>query len=62
MLSPGRNNLEIFAVISSDGILKICDNVSGIYEVAYIVNKNILNNMVEKINMKVLAVILQVWL
>ena len=56
MLSPGRNTLEIFAVISSDG------NVSGIYEVAYIVNKNILNNMVEKINMKVLAVILQVWL
>ena len=48
MLSPGRNTLKIFAVISSDGILKMCDNVSGIYEAAYIVNKNILNNMVEK--------------
>ena len=58
LLSPGRNILEIFAVISNDGILKVF-NESSNYESGYIVNKNIYNHMVES-NTKVLAVILQV--
>ena len=48
LLSPGRNILEIFAVISIDGNLKVFDNESGNYEKGYIVNKNIYNHMFEK--------------
>ena len=47
-LSPARNFLEIFAVISNDGILKVFDNESSNYEKGYIVNNNIINNRVEK--------------
>ena len=48
LLSPGRNILEIFAVISNDGILKVFDNKSSNYERGYIVDKNIYNYIVEK--------------
>ena len=48
LLSPGRNNLEIFAVISNNGTLKVFDNESSNYENGYIANKNIYNHMFEK--------------